>query len=71
MPAFEGGGTIACDGGWFSMSQTSFAVGKGFTFGENVASQQRTFRHETDELFRATFLRRKAEIQQHCSAKLN
>ena len=51
LPAFEGGGTIACDGGWFSMSQTSFAVGKGFTFGENVALQQRTFRHEKSRFF--------------------
>jgi hypothetical protein len=33
---------------------------KGFTFGENVATQQRTFRHEKSKIFRATFLRRKA-----------
>ena len=44
LPAFKGGGTIACDGGWFSMSQASFAVGKSFTYGENVDLQQRTFR---------------------------
>ena len=85
LPAFEGGGTIACDGGWFSTRTASFCrkaktlskscqrrdlvkrlhlrcnFNKGFTFGEIVASQQRTFRHEKSKIFRATFLRRKVE----------
>ena len=35
-----------------------------YSASRNVASQQRTFRHKTDELFCATFLRRK---EQHTS----
>ncbi len=75
MPAFEGGGTIACDGGWFLITKWLFCrrrkacsnrsegvtAVKGFTYGENVATQQRTFRHEKSKIFRATFLRRKAD----------